>query len=81
MMERTEISIYIGLSTLFIALIILAILVYRRGHQHDTHKIIEAIQGSRQQSTVFQDKMETEVRTIKTWLLKIMNRFGFIDKS
>ena len=78
MMERTEVSIYIGLSTLFIALVILVILIHRRGHTHDTHEILSAIEGNRQQRSVHQDKIESDINTIKSWVGRIFDRLGFL---
>lgn len=69
----------IGLATLAGVLAILAILIRRHGRTIETKAILDAIKGGRQQWDVEHQSLQADVKTIKGWVLRILNRFGFLN--
>jgi hypothetical protein len=78
MSERSQLILYLAWATLVLVIFIAVLLVRRHGHTTETKKILDAIEGTRQQISVLDQSTQGDMRAIKQWLLKILVRFGFL---
>ena len=79
MMERTQLILAIVVITLFLVILITVILIRRHGHTTETSAIRSDIEGLRQQNDAEHQAMQSDIRTVKSWTLRILNRFGFLQ--
>lgn len=78
MFDRSEWTLEIVVAILIVALAILAILVWRHGRTVETKAILDAIEAARAQTSVHEQVVESRLKTIQGWVLRILNRFGFL---
>lgn len=79
MMERAQITLVICIITLALVIAILLVLLKRHGHTTETSAIRSDIEGMRQQNDAEHQAMQSDIKTTKSWVLRILNRFGFRD--
>ena len=81
MIERSQFAIYIGLATLLIVIGIAALLIRRGGRSGETKAILDAIEGARRQIDTLDQATQGDLKTVKNWLWKLLNRFGFMKDA
>lgn len=81
MMERAQITLVICIITLAIVIVIMVILIRRHGHTTETSAIRSDIEGMRQQNDAEHQAMQSDIRTVKSWTLRILSRFGFKERE
>ncbi len=79
MTTREQLILYVCLATFVIVVFIAIILVRRHGHTLETSKIRGDIAGLRQQMDAEHQALQGDLRTTKGWVLRILNRFGFLQ--
>lgn len=77
-MNEHRILIYLAWSTLLIVIFIAVLLIVRRGNNHDTGKILDAIEATRNQIDVLDQRTEGDLRAVKGWMQRLLERFGFL---
>jgi hypothetical protein len=77
----SEIDLIFGIvcGTFLLAFIILAILISRGGRSIETKSVLDAIDETRDQLGKVDERIEQDHRFQKNWMLRILNRFGFLE--
>jgi ABC-type nickel/cobalt efflux system permease component RcnA len=87
--ERTQLILFFSIATFVIVVFIAVVLIRRHGHTVETHAIRndiagarqearEHIKGMRQQMDNEHQAMNADIKTTKGWMLRMLNRFGFL---
>ena len=78
MTTREQWILFVGLATLAVTLAILALLVYRGGRSLETKKVLDAIEGTRQQVDTLEQTIAPNLRIILEKVKILLVRFGFL---
>ena len=78
-MSAHRLIIFITFATLVIVIFIATLLVSRHGHSTETTKILDSIEGVRQQNSAEHSALQGEQRAQGNILRRILTRFGFLD--
>ena len=78
MTTREQWILFVGLVTLAVTLAILALLVYRGGRSLETKKVLDAIEGTRQQVDTLEQTIAPNLRIIREKVKILLVRFGFL---
>jgi uncharacterized protein YoxC len=78
MTTREQWILFVGLVTLAVTLAILALLVYRGGRSLETKKVLDAIEGTRQQVDTLEQTIAPNLRIILEKVKILLVRFGFL---
>ena len=81
MTTREQWILFVGLVTLAVTLAILALLVYRGGRSLETKKVLDAIEGTRQQVDTLEQTIAPNLRIIREKVKILLVRFGFLKES
>jgi hypothetical protein len=76
--ERTQIIMYLSFATFCVVVFIAVLLVKRQGHTIETQRILDAIEGGRQQMSAENTALQYEQRAQGSVLRKILDRLGFL---
>jgi hypothetical protein len=76
--ERTELILYLSFATFCIVVFIAVLLVKRHGHTIETEVIRHDIAGVRQQMSAENGALQDDLKTTKTWVGKLLDRWGFL---
>jgi hypothetical protein len=78
--ERTELILYFSIATFLVVVFIAVLLVKRHGHSIETKRILDAVEGARNQIDVLDGTVKGDMGVIKGWLSEVRERFGFLRK-
>ena len=81
MTTREQWILFVGLVTLAVTLAILALLVYRGGRSLETKKVLDAIEGTRQQVDTLEQTIAPNLRIIREKVKILLVRFGFLKEG